>query len=106
MIEFIILALLVIGFAVFAYIFYTKQNKLTETLVKKLNEQVEKSTEMMMAGSLQEWQRIKEGKKPYPNKLKSDPNLLELTEENRIPWDDITGVKIDEGPKKKVKIYH
>lgn len=108
MIEFIILGiitLLLFGFAMFifnnmmrVYGEAQKQNKL-------LQEQVKSFGEMLMAGSLQEYARIKKGRKPIPNNIKEEPNMLDITENNRIPWDEITGVQVDNGPKRDIRIY-
>lgn len=70
-----------------------------------MQKQMKVTSEMWMAGSFQEWNRIKTGKKPLPNSIKEEPNEVELTENNRINWEDITGVKVNGGPNKKIKIY-
>jgi hypothetical protein len=101
MIEFIVLALFglsTLGFGVFIYLQSQKQAEM-------LQKQMKEFSQMAMAGSLQEYQRVKLGKRPIPNKLKNKKNFEDLTEANRIPWEDITGVKVDEGAKTKVKLY-
>ena len=99
--EFIVLAIItlfVIGLCGFIVISSQKQ-------VKILQDQLERNSQMQMAGSFQEWNRIKEGKRTKPNEIKEEPNFIPLTEENPIPFSEITGVKVNNEPKRKIKIY-
>lgn len=101
MVEFIILSILllaVLGFAGFIYFDSQKKQQI-------LLQQMQSANEMLMAGSYQEWNRIKAGKKSPPNKIKVEPNNMELTEENRIPWENIVNVRVDDGPARKIKLY-
>lgn len=102
MMEFIVLSILilgVLGLAGFIYWHSQKQIELFRGEMKSINE-------MLMAGSFQEWQRVKTGKPPIPNTLKSEPNFQDLREEEKIPWSAIENVKVDNEPKRKIKIYH
>jgi len=75
-----------------------KQNKVFQ-------KQMSETTQMMMAGSFEEWKRIKDGKKPIPNKIKSEKNFKDLDESERIPFSQIQGIKVDNEPRRKVKLY-
>jgi len=112
MIPFVILAVMVVailGFTAFVYHdsqrrFEALQEKSQEAL-KALQEQLKAQNEMLMAGSLEEWKRIKEGKEPAPNEIKDEPNFQDMAEDKRIPFDEITAVRVDEGPKAEIKLY-
>lgn len=76
-----------------------------ESLQKDLVGQMKELSEMAMAGSYQEWSRIKKGGQPIPNDVKSEPNMIEVTEENPIPLGQVTHVQVNDEPKRKIKIY-
>ena len=110
--EFIILSILFVVLVIGAYLLYQKMAKLFDLQVSELRnhlkevmDQSKEMSEMVMAGGYQEWLRIKEGRKPTPNDIKDEPNTIELDESVRIPFEDITGVSVDGGPKQKVKLY-
>jgi hypothetical protein len=110
--EFIILSILFVAFSVTVYFLYRRTVKSHElqaaelrTLLRETIDKSSQMSEMIMAGSYQEWLRIKEGKKPTPNSVKDEPNSIELDEGVKIPFDEITGVSVDGGPRQKVKLY-
>ena len=80
------------------------QNKATLKTLETVMEKNKTISEMALAGSYQEWKRIKSGNKAV-NNIKDEPNLEEITEDKRIPFDDITGVQVDNNPAQKIKIY-
>jgi hypothetical protein len=101
MIQFVLpafIVLAVLGFT--AYIYRDSQKRF-----EALQEQLKAQHEMLMAGSFEEWKRIKEGKEAVPNEIKEEPNFQELSEDNRIPFGDIASVQVDEGPKANIKLY-
>jgi hypothetical protein len=99
--EFIVLSILLLGVLCFAgFVFYTSQKQ-----IQILQKQMKDIAQMLMAGSFQEWERVQKGKKPVPNQIKSEPNFSGLREEERIPWNDIKNIQVENGPKRQIKIY-
>lgn len=108
MFESIVLLLLFVFLLVFSYFAY----RLIKNIIDKSNEsvemlgkQMEQVSQMMMAGSYQEYDRISKGKKEVPNDIKDEPNFPELREDTKIPFDQIKNVKVNDGPARKIKIY-
>jgi len=108
MIETIILGIVILALGgLFLRFTKDQQSKLQELFnkqFKEMGDQQKELVEMLMAGSYQEWLRIKQGKKPEANDVKNEENLLDLTEDNRISFEEITGVKVNDGPKKEIRI--
>jgi len=100
-IEYIVLGILALGFLGFGVFIYLNSQKQMDRMLKRLEE----SNQMQMAGSFQEYERVKQGKKPTTNNIKNEPNFPELSEDNPIPFDQIQGIKLDNEPKRKIKIY-
>ncbi len=94
----VVLFIIVMGF--FAFVFFTLQKQLTIS-----QEQIKKVAEMLMAGSYQEWKRVEDGQPPLDNSIANEPNAPEITEDRPVSFEEITGVQVDGGPKKPVKIY-
>lgn len=105
MIEFIALLVLFILTIAFLGFLYFNTAKQSQKQIQSLMEQVKTDREMMLAGSLQEYQNVVQGKKPPPNEILDEPNSPEITEASPIPMEEITTVQIDDQPKRKVKIY-
>lgn len=82
----------------------SNQNKIVLKTLESVMEKSKIISEMAMAGSLQEWKRIKQGKRST-NAVAPEPNFDELSENNKIPFSQITGVQVDGGPKQKIKLY-
>ena len=101
MIELIAIAVLFCLTLGFVYFMMRNQQKQSQHFM----DQMQKNTQMMMAGSFQEWNRVKKGLKPLPNKVKNEPNLQDLSEDNKIPFEDIRNVSVDGGPKREIKLY-
>ena len=59
---------------------------------------------MMLAGSLSEYQDVKEGKPSPANEVLDEPNSPEVTEANPISLEEITNVQIDDKPARPIKI--
>lgn len=99
--EIILLSIITLAVVVlcgFIFISSQKHNKALQDQLKEINQ-------MQMAGSFQEWNRIKAGKRAVPNKIKEEENFTPLTEDNPIPFDEIEGVKINNEPRRKIKMY-
>lgn len=83
----------------------SNQNKIVLKTMEQVMEKNKVISEMALAGSYQEWKRIKQGKKSV-NAVAPAPNFDELSENSKIPFGDITGVHVDGGPKQKIKLYN
>ena len=105
MIEFIALLVLFILTIAFLGFLYFNTAKQSQKQIQSLMEQVKEDREMLLAGSLQEYQSVKQGKKLPPNEVVDEPNSPEITESSPISMEEITAVQIDDQPKRKVKIY-
>lgn len=76
--------------SVFAYVLLKRQKELLDRVTSEKKETVKKE---VIPATTDE------------NKLEDDPNMITLSEDRRIGFNEIKDVQVEEGPKRKVKIY-